>query len=46
MVRMYKCANCNKAVELGKDDPVRCPFCGNKILFKERPKTVKTVKAR
>jgi DNA-directed RNA polymerase subunit P len=43
---MYRCANCWKPVELGKEDPVRCPFCGHKILFKERPRVVKKVKAR
>lgn len=42
---MYRCASCSKAVELGKDDPVRCPFCGYKILIKERPKTVKTIRS-
>lgn len=43
---MYKCTRCNKMVELATDAPVRCPFCGHKILFKERPKVVKTVKAQ
>jgi DNA-directed RNA polymerase subunit P len=43
---MYKCSNCGKAVELGEEGPVRCPFCGNKILFKVRPKVVKKLKAR
>lgn len=43
---MYKCGNCGKIVKIGKDDPIRCPFCGHKLLFKERPKIVKKVKAR
>jgi DNA-directed RNA polymerase subunit RPC12/RpoP len=29
--------------ELGR---VRCPFCGNKVLAKERAEVVKIVKAR
>jgi len=43
---MYKCSKCGKVVELGKEDPIRCPFCGHKILFKERPTAVKEIKAR
>jgi DNA-directed RNA polymerase subunit RPC12/RpoP len=42
---MYKCVNCGKVIkeELTK---VRCPYCGFRILAKERPKTVKKVLAR
>lgn len=44
---MYKCGNCGKEVALEKDAPIRCPFCGSKILFKERsPQIVKKVKAQ
>ncbi len=43
---MYRCGSCGKNVELGSEDPIRCPFCGYKILFKERPGIVKKVKAR
>lgn len=43
---MYKCAKCGREVEFDKEDPVRCPFCGYKIFFKERPKVVREVKAR
>ncbi len=43
---MYRCGNCQRELELAKDEPVRCPFCGYKILFKVRSATVKRVKAR
>lgn len=43
---MYLCGNCGREVELNSNYPVRCPFCGHKILFKERPKVKRTVKAR
>ncbi|WP_456474212.1 DNA-directed RNA polymerase subunit P [Candidatus Pyrohabitans sp.] len=43
---MYRCGGCQREVELAKDDPVRCPFCGYKILFKIRPGVVKRVKSR
>lgn len=42
----YKCFNCNKKVNgsyLRKN--VRCPYCGSKMLFKERSVITK-VKAR
>jgi DNA-directed RNA polymerase subunit P len=42
---MYRCGNCKKSVKLKPEEPSRCPFCGHKILFKERPKVVKRVKA-
>ncbi|MFQ5887299.1 MAG: DNA-directed RNA polymerase subunit P [Candidatus Hydrothermarchaeales archaeon] len=43
---MYKCSKCGKTVELEAGAPVRCPFCGHKILFKERSKVKRTIKAR
>jgi len=43
---MYKCCNCGKLIEPRAEEPIRCPFCGHKILLKERPKVVKKVKAR
>jgi DNA-directed RNA polymerase subunit P len=42
---MYRCRKCRKQVDLKPEDPVRCPFCGYKILYKERPKVVKRVHA-
>ncbi len=41
---MYKCLNCGKSIsleEVGKR--IRCPYCGYRILMKERPKVVKKV---
>lgn len=43
---LYRCGQCDKEVELTMSDPIRCPFCGFKILFKTRQKVVKRVKAR
>jgi DNA-directed RNA polymerase subunit RPC12/RpoP len=43
---MYKCGSCGKNAELGSGGPIRCPSCGYKILFKERPQIVKKVKSR
>jgi DNA-directed RNA polymerase subunit RPC12/RpoP len=41
----YKCFNCNKNVdESFLRKRIRCPYCGSKILFKERT-TVTKVKA-
>jgi DNA-directed RNA polymerase subunit RPC12/RpoP len=44
---MYICLRCGKKVnptdELGR---VRCPFCGYKVLAKERAGVVKVVKVR
>lgn len=42
---MYKCGNCGKSVE-PDEGGVRCPFCGYKILFKERAGAVRQIKAR
>jgi len=42
---MYRCESCGKDVEIGKEDPVRCPFCGYKILFKLRARRAKRVKS-
>ena len=40
---MYKCAKCGKEIEeLYK---VRCPYCGYRIIFKERPEFEKSVRA-
>jgi len=43
----YICYSCGKHVspeDISKR--TRCPYCGGKILFKERPEVVKKVKAR
>jgi len=36
----YKCFECNKKVEL-TGRRVRCPYCGSKILFKQRTSITK-----
>lgn len=44
---MYKCMNCGREIdiELKTVKKIICPFCGYRILKKERPKIVKKVKA-
>lgn len=43
---VYKCAHCKQTVEIDKDlQGIRCPFCGHRILVKERPTTIKRVPA-
>jgi DNA-directed RNA polymerase subunit P len=44
MVSSYKWARCKQKVEI--DVNVRCPYCGHRILFKERGAAIKEVKAR
>ncbi len=41
----YKCLKCRKVIEK-IEDKVRCPFCGYRIFVKERPRTIKRVRAR
>ncbi len=43
---MYICGSCSREIELGTDELVRCPFCGHKILYKERPKVGRRVKVK
>ncbi len=43
---VYRCGQCGKKVELNPGDPVRCPYCGFKILFKNRPNIVKKMKPK
>ncbi|MBD3312462.1 DNA-directed RNA polymerase subunit P [archaeon] len=42
----YVCFKCNKTVDLEKHSRVRCPFCGGKILYKQKPETVINVDAK
>ncbi|ADE36322.1 MULTISPECIES: DNA-directed RNA polymerase subunit P [Methanohalophilus] len=42
----YKCTRCKRAVEIDYQyTGIRCPYCGNRILVKGRPTTIKTLKA-
>jgi len=43
-VAAYKCARCKQKVEI--DINIRCPYCGHRILFKERGAGIKDLKAR
>jgi DNA-directed RNA polymerase subunit P len=39
----YKCSRCKRDVELDEYSGVRCPYCGHRILLKERSSDVKTI---
>lgn len=39
----YKCSGCKRKVTLMEYGGIRCPMCGNRILFKERTRDVKKV---
>lgn len=42
----YKCGSCKKRVEFNAQNiGIRCPYCGNKYFYKERPPVAKTLKA-
>lgn len=44
---MYKCLSCGKDIELEQiKDKIRCPYCGYRIVVKQRPKTVSKVPAK
>ena len=44
---MYKCLKCNKEIDLEQVvDKIRCPWCGYRIIMKQRPKKVTKVLAR
>jgi len=42
----YKCRNCGRLVSLKEGEPVRCNYCGYRILYKVRPDQPKRIKAR
>ena len=43
---MYKCLKCGKEIETEiVRDKIRCPYCGYKVIMKERPKAVSKVGA-
>lgn len=42
----YVCGACAKDVNTEEiKKRIRCPYCGNKVLFKKRPDIIKKVKA-
>ncbi|MCD5409903.1 MAG: DNA-directed RNA polymerase subunit P [Methanocellales archaeon] len=43
---VYKCAKCKRTVEIDHEHGgIRCPYCGYKVLLKERGTIIKRVKA-
>jgi len=40
---MYKCSKCRKSIKQLDEIFVRCPYCGNRVLFKERPPVARDV---
>ena len=32
----YSCQKCGTVIQLGRQDPVRCPKCDHRILYKVR----------
>lgn len=41
----YKCGRCKKRVDFDAGNiGIRCPYCGSKIFYKERPTTAKRVR--
>lgn len=41
---MYRCLKCKKSIKQLDEVFVRCPYCGCRVLFKERPPVAKDVK--
>ena len=43
---MYKCINCRKDVKIGTKSIIKmqCPYCGYRIIEKQRPKIIKKLK--
>ena len=42
----YKCSRCKRDVELDEYAGVRCPYCGHRVLLKERAGDVKEVEVQ
>ncbi|MBR9682105.1 MAG: DNA-directed RNA polymerase subunit P [Candidatus Aenigmarchaeota archaeon] len=44
---MYICLSCKKEIEFDEiRDKIRCPYCGYKVIMKQRPKTITKVPAK
>lgn len=39
----YRCSRCKRDVELDEYSGVRCPYCGHRVLLKERSGDIKEV---
>ncbi|MFH0836269.1 MAG: DNA-directed RNA polymerase subunit P [Candidatus Micrarchaeota archaeon] len=37
----YVCSNCGKELDSSELEFIRCPYCGNKVLFKKTPPVLK-----
>lgn len=43
---VYKCIECKRIVEIDSEyGGVRCPYCGHRVLLKERGTIIKRIKA-
>ncbi|HIH98185.1 MAG TPA: DNA-directed RNA polymerase subunit P [Thermoplasmata archaeon] len=43
----YRCAQCKRRVEFDiRKIGMKCPYCGSKVFFAERPTIAKRIKAR
>ncbi|UZE91777.1 MAG: DNA-directed RNA polymerase subunit P [Methanosarcinales archaeon] len=44
---VYRCARCKQVIEIDTEaGGVRCPYCGHRVLLKERGATIKRVNAK
>jgi DNA-directed RNA polymerase subunit RPC12/RpoP len=44
---VYKCFECQKEIDAKSiERRIICPYCGSRIIAKERPPVIKKVKAR
>lgn len=43
----YRCGKCKRNVEFDTNNiGMRCPYCGSKVFYKERPTIAKKVNSR
>ena len=43
----YRCGKCKRNVEFDTNNiGMRCPYCGSKVFYKERPTIAKKVHSR
>jgi DNA-directed RNA polymerase subunit P len=43
----YRCGKCKRNVEFDTNNiGMRCPYCGSKVFYKERPTIAKRVHSR
>jgi DNA-directed RNA polymerase subunit P len=43
----YRCGKCKRNVEFDTNNiGMRCPYCGSKVFYKERPTVAKKVHSR